>query len=245
MGLFDKLKDIFSEEVEEQPIKKDMIQVEISTPKNEEELVSDNDALRAEKPKVPVYFDDKDFDTLEKPKEKPKTSYGLKEVVKEEPKIFRASPIISPVYGVLDKNYHKEDIRNKGSEDVKKNVPVSIDDVRKKAFGTLEDDIETDLLQEHNMVIEELDNEIKSDLFDDLDFNLDGVLDEPRHGKKDIELDYVIDIPKHEDIMEDMKEQPTLNEIEEEVTKMVSEEKINKDDLFDLIDSMYVDKENE
>jgi hypothetical protein len=27
--------------------------------------------------------------------------------------VFRASPIISPVYGILDKNYHKEDIRNK------------------------------------------------------------------------------------------------------------------------------------
>ena len=31
----------------------------------------------------------------------------------EEKKSFKPSLIISPVYGVLDKNYHKEDITSK------------------------------------------------------------------------------------------------------------------------------------
>lgn len=34
-------------------------------------------------------------------------------VVEEPKKVFKPSPIISPVYGVLDKNYHKEDIVTK------------------------------------------------------------------------------------------------------------------------------------
>ena len=54
---------------------------------------------------------------------------------------FRPSPVISPVYGVLDKNYKKEDLVVKTEE---KKV-IDVDSVRKKAFGTLEDDIEKTL----------------------------------------------------------------------------------------------------
>jgi hypothetical protein len=38
--------------------------------------------------------------------------------------------------------------------------------------------------------------EAEKDLFDDLDFNLDGALDEPKHEKKEFELDYLININK-------------------------------------------------
>lgn len=240
MGLFksaaEKLKDIFSEEVEELPIKKEMTKVEISTPVDEKEIFVDGSTIRTEeKAKEPIYFDDKDFDTLTPVKEKSKFSYGFKETKKEEVKIFHPSPIISPVYGILDKNYHKEDIKSRNSvEKEYVSTSISIDDVRKKAFGTLEDDIETDLLNTHPVEIKETKNEVENDLFDDLDFNLDGVLDnEPRHAKVEDEIAYVVEIPKTEDIMNDLKEETLEEPVKEE----------SKDDLFDLIDSMY-DKGN-
>ena len=52
---------------------------------------------------------------------------------------FQPSPVISPVYGVLDKNYKKEDIVLIKQEEKKS---IDVEAVRKKAFGTLEDDIE-------------------------------------------------------------------------------------------------------
>ena len=42
-------------------------------------------------------------------------SYERKVV--EDRKVFRPSPIISPVYGVLDKNYRKEEIVDKNKEE--------------------------------------------------------------------------------------------------------------------------------
>lgn len=241
MGLLDKLKDIFSEPVEEEEsVRKEVSQIEIGIPK-EEVNISENDMLRQdEKVKQKIYFDDEDFDTLEKPKEKPRT-YGFKENKKEEIKIFKASPIISPVYGVLDKNYHKEDIRNKNKvNDIvsRSNSQVTVDDVRRKAFGTLEDEIENDLFKAEPFLIEEKLPIIETDLFDDLDFNMDGVLDEPKHEKKEIELDYVINVKKDAPLFDDLKEEA------EELKELVQESNIDKDDLFDLIDSMY-DKEAE
>lgn len=241
MGLLDKLKDIFSEPVEEEEsVRKEVSQIEIGIPK-EEVNISENDMLRQdEKVKQKIYFDDEDFDTLEKPKEKPRT-YGFKENKKEEIKIFKASPIISPVYGVLDKNYHKEDIRNKNKvNDIvsRSNSQVTVDDVRRKAFGTLEDEIENDLFKAEPFLIEEKLPIIETDLFDDLDFNMDGVLDEPKHEKKEIELDYVINVKKDAPLFDDLKEEA------EELKELVQESNIDKDDLFNLIDSMY-DKEEE
>ena len=241
MGLLDKLKDIFSEPVEEEEsVRKEVSQIEIGIPK-EEVNISENDMLRQdEKVKQKIYFDDEDFDTLEKPKEKPRT-YGFKENKKEEVKIFKASPIISPVYGVLDKNYHKEDIRSKNKLNdrvTRSNSHVTVDDVRRKAFGTLEDEIENDLFKAEPFLIEEKLPIIETDLFDDLDFDMDGVLDEPKHEKKDIELDYVINVKKDAPLFDDLKEEA------EELKELVQESNIDKDDLFDLIDSMY-DKEAE
>lgn len=80
-------------------------------------------------------------------------------------KPFTPSPVISPVYGILDKNYKKDDIvdkqggmkREKVAKPIPKPVEVSVDEVeeivipkesivevdidsvRKKAYGTLED----------------------------------------------------------------------------------------------------------
>lgn len=71
--------------------------------------------------------------------------YSLKDT-KMETKGFKPSPIISPIYGVLDKNYKKEEIRDKKEAHTTSfsfaNDKLDLDSVRRKAYG---DDIATDI----------------------------------------------------------------------------------------------------
>jgi len=182
MGLIDKIKDIFTEEVEEteeEPIKKEVIQVEIPAPQKKEVEETEEPIKKEEKP-APIFFDDNDFAGLEPPKKinkQPKINNLYErpkkiEEKKEEKKVFKPTPIISPVYGVLDKNYHKEDIKtkNKSTNNTYYNhKEVSIDEIRKKAYGTLEDELEITLFGEPEKVDIEnkkIDSEI--DMFDEL-----------------------------------------------------------------------------
>lgn len=256
MGLLDKFKNLFSDEVEEdnKPIKKEVIQVEIASPKREEQKEKDPDITESEAIKkdekfvFPVYFDDKDFDTLDyskpKPKEpepvaKPKTTYALnKPIPKEEKKIFKPSPIISPVYGVLDKNYSKDDITTKSNKRVEyyqSSKEMTIDDVRKKAFGTLEEELETELFSKNSILFnEELESEsAEKDMFEELE-------------EKD--NDYETEIAIEEELtLEDLEEPKqekivnSTNMVENELNKMSEEgeENLSEGDLFNLIDSMY------
>jgi len=88
MNLMDKIKNMFTEEEEvEEPIKKEVIQVEIPSPLNKteeketmqpkqiieevkEEKVAPPEPKKEEKFIFPVYFDDDDFQTIEKKEEK-------------------------------------------------------------------------------------------------------------------------------------------------------------------------------
>lgn len=67
----------------------------------------------------------------------PVHEYGTYEK-KEEKTYFKPSPIISPIYGILDKNYKKEDVVQKKEIRITSNFTrsnVSVDDVRDKAYG--------------------------------------------------------------------------------------------------------------
>lgn len=164
MGLFDKVKNLFTEE--EEPIKSEVIQVEIPAPvkeKKEEKIEEEpKKEIKEEKKPAPIFFDDAYFKELEQPKKEIKSSY-LKEQnkVKEEKKHFKPTPIISPVYGVLDKNYNKEDITPTKKTHYT-NTTITIDEVRKKAYGTLEDELENTI---NNLVVP---NDDSDDLFDEL-----------------------------------------------------------------------------
>ena len=75
--------------------------------------------------------------------------YPKKEEVKPR---FKASPVISPVYGILDKNYTKEEVREKDADNNAIQRPskkVDFETVRKKAFGNLADEIKDNLLCEN------------------------------------------------------------------------------------------------
>lgn len=96
------------------------------------------------------------YEKEKKPYEKERSPYGLDGSNKvqvheyggyeknEEKAIFRPSPIISPIYGILDKNYKKEDVVSKREVHLTSAYTrsrVSVDDVRNKAYGSLSDDI--------------------------------------------------------------------------------------------------------
>ena len=64
---------------------------------------------------------------------------------KEEVRVFKPSPVISPVYGVLDKNYKKEEIIERQQAIRHNPEEMNYDSVRRKAYGTLEDELENTL----------------------------------------------------------------------------------------------------
>lgn len=219
MGLLDKMKSLFTDEVEE-PIKSEVIQVEIPAPtkeevKPEEPPKTEPKEVKQEKNTQPIFFDDDYFKELEQPKKEVKSSY-LKEQtkVKEEKRHFKPTPIISPVYGVLDKNYNKEDIAQKKETPITyTSTRISIDEVRKKAYGTLEDDLESTLVDNNSILFNDATKE--EDLFDELIDEAKPVKEEPINIIDD-------DINMIEEAMEPKKDDP-----------------ITESELFDLIDSMY------
>lgn len=79
---------------------------------------------------------------------KPTELYSKKEDPK--PKKFKPTPVISPVYGVLDKNYTNDDVKvtdEKTYELQRPSRKVDFETVRNKAFGSLTDDIRNNLCE--------------------------------------------------------------------------------------------------
>ncbi len=238
MKMFDKIKDLFTDEVEveeEEPVKKEVIQVEIPAPKGhatyeeaeKEEVVEE---------KTSPFFDDVDFDdikrsnpTLEEIDDKyeplyeptySKPAYTANTFKKEDKKRFEPTPIISPVYGVLDKNYRKDDIIDKG-DTPKSNRDITIDDVRNKAYGTLEDELESTLFGKTSIMFQTNTHEELQEIEKDLEETADTIdmlnEEEPKHSKKETTLE------------DEILEQPVVE----------NKEDISESDLFNLIDDMY------
>lgn len=246
MGFFDKVKNMFTEEVEDdvkvEQVKKEVTHVSIESPmtkkfeKDDFEIDSLSNLEEKELSK-PVFFDDNDFEDLnlnsnKQVKEEPKYNiekdiYGRKiEEKKEEKKVFKPSPIISPVYGVLDKNYHKEDIVSKIEvkrvETIEDTEP-SIDSIRNKAYGTLEDELENTLFGNNSILFKQVNEENK-----EAESELE-ILDE------DVLTNLTDDISKE------------LDELLMEKEKYLEKDEKNQvtDDLLDFIDSTLYKGGNE
>ncbi len=252
MGLFDKIKNMFTEEEyeeEKEPIKKEVFQVEIPAPKIEEkkeEVKVKEEPKKEEKFVFPVYFDDSDFEeelpkkVPEKPHNQPTYSSSIKTTREErypQPiqkkeevrKRFKRSPVISPVYGVLDKNYKKEDIieKKRESEDYfgyKGDTALRVDKVRKKAFGTLEDELESTLNR--------VDVENYGDVEQAVTVETKEKLEKEATTTAELE-DMFFD--------SDMTLEDAINKYDNKKESTNSEESSDliESDLFNLIDSMY------
>lgn len=165
-------------------------------------------------------------DTMEyhKTSEVQQNIYNKPLASKEEPKKFRPSPVISPVYGVLGENYKKEDILPRASSEGTLPKIMDVDNVRKKAFGILEQNMDT--------------NEALQDFKGDSEIPLEKIdenLDEDIMGKT---IKINVDDVKNE---LDKKEELKNPDIKANVKK--DDEALEKD-LFNLIDSMYETRED-
>ena len=96
----------------------------------------------------------------------PVHEYGTYEK-KEEKTYFRPSPIISPIYGILDKNYKKEDVKEK--RDIRISYGrnnASVDDIRNKAYGEKNEVEEPIVEEETKFEVEEEKGDTLVDLSD-------------------------------------------------------------------------------
>ena len=163
----------------------------------------------------------------------------LKTTTTETPKkIFRPSPVISPVYGILDKNYKKEDVVTRDEMNEKKNITLDVDSVRKKAFGTLEEDLANTLIESTEKfydqssdfdVLEEKEVNVEPKVIpeeevieNDIDIELENLLEDT----VDVEIDVTkeMELPSRLDKM-DYSEEPE----EDEPVLVISKTRIELD----------------
>ncbi len=196
----------------------------------------------------------------------PVHEYGTYE--KREEKIgFRPSPIISPIYGILDKNYKKEDVKERKEVRLSSSYSrsgINVDDIRNKAYGETKR-IERRTEVENPISVEEEKPKEEENVMVDLSDAAKPEVKEITVGDaveyfQDLGLEYNVDYvdaskektPKKE-VKEEIKEEPVVKEEpevmeeqpKEEEKKTPEKKKLNKesvednDNLFDLIDSMY------
>lgn len=279
MGILDKIKNLFYEdeviEVPKEKLKDEVVVTkseEVVEKKDEmDEVVSERDLLKSETTfKFPVIFEDEDFADMEKEKPKPmpqQTSYRseretsttkykkptldrevIREVI-EKPKKFKPSPVISPVYGLLDKNPNDKSSSSNKSTSLEhtKEMVINFDTIRQKAYGSLTDDLESELTSK-SKDIDDIEKEIDSILQDN---NLLGDLQEPieevnnvevepeeeneEYNYSDFGVEYKIDNSEVEKSTGEVNEKNETKEDAKEKDKQVE----LTEDLFNLIDSMY------
>ena len=260
----EEIKEIKKEVVEEIPkevkpkeeIKKEepkKVKVNTELIFDDDDFIFDNEPKQEIKPKVDPPKVNKKVEPIEKkvikPVEKkekyvaPKETYKYTKKVETKTKTFTPSPIISPIYGILDKNYRKEEVKeNKEIRLTSRPSKVDFDSVRNKAFGDLEYDLFEDIKEETTVV------EPK-----------DIVLEEEKKEKNKQKIEKII---KKEDDSKPAIDKVTLGEADEyyndlglayntdykDLSKDQSDGKVEEtkdkdnnleDNLFDLIESMY------
>lgn len=265
MNFVKKLKDILFEEEEEytQPIKvREEVKEELPKLEKEEEpkeevvpqkeVTSESELFRTDNSFKFPEFDEEEFTSMARPKPKAnvleyerkktvekRTDYGRYERIEtreySEKKKFKPSPIISPVYGILNQDYKAEDIVNK--KDTASNIDIEV--VRKKAFEPKVEEVVENIDEPVVTFFEEKETiTIKEEPKREEYRSIDDLLEE---ASEEISLEDTLEIPKTNN----------LDAIEEELEKLDTEEKTTRkdlddtldSDLFELIDSMYDERE--
>lgn len=224
------------------------------------EYYSDNELVKKDN-KV-QYFDEddfleNDFEEKEHKKEAPKKIYGqsvdelynsINRVSSSNSKpygaplkeAFKPTPVISPIYGILDKNYKKEEVvdkKDKPSSYVSRRN-ADLDSIRKKAYGSL------DPLEEMNQPKKESEPIVEDDglLYDMTNDNSKPVVNQVTLADaeeyfEDLGLEYNIDYKDNN--YEKATGRRTSSYKKTEAEEDTENDANLEDNLFDLIDSMY------
>jgi len=194
---------------------------------------------------------------IEKRLEFTKTESSLEE------KKFRPSPIISPVYGVIEGEFRRDAVLPKPAQKESLKNSVDVDMVRNKAFGTLEDEIESTLVEptktidqllmentDANVSVEETLGDLITDV-DSIDENDSLYEDVPRSvplsefNLKD-ELDTLLDDDQLETYQVNESDSLEIMDSRSSVSEMDRlENETLESDLFNLIDSMYENRKDD
>ena len=180
---------------------------------------------------------------IKEKKETPKYEYSYRKEKVEIEKTFIPSPIISPIYGILDKNYKKEEIKEKKEIRISSRPSkMDLDSVRNKAFGDLENDLFDNTPTKEDLEEKEREKRKK----DEENREFKKIYDMSDNSKPSIEK---VTLAEADEYFNDLG--LAYNTDYKDISKEINdgrypyEKKGDKleDNLFDLIESMY-DKED-
>ena len=271
MGLLNKIKGILFEEVEEdevvstpkseekkpiaekiepqrkveEPVEKSVPKVTAPVKETKTENLNERDLFKSDNISPFFDFDEEEFSNMSRV-QKPKTTnvmeYERKKRVEKrydmgnfskiertevvEKKKFKPSPIISPVYGILNEDYKPEDIKSKTDNVV--NTGLDFNSVRKKAFGeeTLGEPEATYYEESVTVKVKENEEEKQKNSVED---------------KNDIKA--TDEVADYERIDKDLEEVTAKCDANKTEMRKVEDDDTLENDLFDLIDSMYDNRE--
>lgn len=254
-----KVDKVVKKEVEEAKPRVEEIKITREEPKREEikrvaeEPKSSNDFSERELFRSERTFNFTEFDDDEElpPRRnvlnsEPKVTKRVeaqKPAIPEQPKIFKPSPVISPIYGILDKDYKKDEVVSKTVREEKiviKDSATTYDTVRRKAYGTLEDELEDTLNSMNKLTPEAISNEVNK--IDESVNELD------KKTNKIEDLISKIESTTSDISVGELEDKMELEHFDDEDDESVSDKTMTNStlehDLFNLIDSMYDDKED-
>ena len=236
--------------------------------KKEDKIINENNEIKSrtskieEKFKFPE-FDDDDFMVVNKkpepiiPVKKPEPKRTLYQGSKrKEDKKFKPSPIISPIYGLLDNQGNMVKEEKKADKTPLYSEEKTFDEVRKKAYGKLDEELESTLKRLSNKTIEEAEKQMQEE---------EELSRQKKHKKQEEKASLITSLKENEEEDDDDDDMilPNVNfkeiDVDKEKNKSLKKDAKNKvankdddddddtkeQDLFNLIDTMYQNKEEE
>ncbi len=166
----------------------------------------------------------------------PTYEYGSYEK-KEEKKVFKPSPIISPIYGILDKNYKKEDVVQKKEVRLTSSYSrsnVSVDEVRDKALGSHQESKKTEAKETTFSVDDGEDDDLLVDLtnHDDKPEVKELTMGDALEYFQDLGLEYNVDYVDANNKASQSKPNPKIDELKIEEKKKVEEKRPSISDVL-------------
>lgn len=251
----------------EEPVEKSVPKVTAPVKETKTENLNERDLFKSDNISPFFDFDEEEFSNMSRV-QKPKTTnvmeYERKKRVEKrydmgnfskiertevvEKKKFKPSPIISPVYGILNEDYKPEDIKSKTDNVV--NTGLDFNSVRKKAFGeeTLGEPEATYYEESVTVKVKENEEEkqqkvktIDELLEDTSDVTID--VDEKNSVEDKNNIKATDEVADYERIDKDLEEVTAKCDVNKTEMRKVEDDDTLENDLFDLIDSMYDNRE--
>lgn len=251
----------------EEPVEKSVPKATAPVKETKTENLNERDLFKSDNISPFFDFDEEEFSNMSRV-QKPKTTnvmeYERKKRVEKrydmgnfskiertevvEKKKFKPSPIISPVYGILNEDYKPEDIKSKTDNVV--NTGLDFNSVRKKAFGeeTLGEPEATYYEESVTVKVKENEEEkqqkvktIDELLEDTSDVTID--VDEKNSVEDKNDIKATDEVADYERIDKDLEEVTAKCDVNKTEMRKVEDDDTLENDLFDLIDSMYDNRE--